>query len=61
MQEKCYTLFIWTIQVGKIVVDQVRRYEDIHIYLNIYINAVYPGIESTNIFYNAFDMVGAPR
>jgi retinol dehydrogenase 13 len=28
---------------------------------NIYINAFHPGIVSTNIFYNAFDMIGAPR
>ena len=28
---------------------------------NIYINAFHPGAVSTNIFYNAFDMIGAPK
>ena len=28
---------------------------------NIYVNAFHPGVVATNIFYNAFDMVGAPK
>ena len=28
---------------------------------NIYINAFHPGVVATNIFYNAFEMIGAPK